>query len=428
MMGRREAVVGALGNSEIRPQFASLNERSRGTLRRFVNDWIWPRWRQILVALLFTAGLAATTGGYPLIIKHSFDSLMRADSQVLPWVLAAIVVVTTLRSVFLYLHQVTGARIVTRMVTDIQKAAFAHLINADFARLTRETTGHLVSRLTNDLTFIQQAAQVSMIAFVKDSLSVVAVIGAMLYIDWMLTIIVLTVFPVAILPLGSIGRRLRAVARRTQAELGDMTSRLTENLSGTRLIKAFRLENYAIERLNRNFEQIFQLRMKAVRARGRMGPALESLAGVAIAGVVGFAYWRILSGISTVGDFMGFITALLLAAQPIKSLGTVTTSTLEGLAAAERVYELLDEKPTVVDRPGARPLAVKSARSPSTGQFQLRHRGRPVRGRHFSLTVPAADRGARRPLRSGKSTVINSCAALRRRRRAYSSTARTCAT
>jgi subfamily B ATP-binding cassette protein MsbA len=83
---------------------------------------------------------------------------MRADSGALPWVLIAIVGITTARSLFLYLHQVTAARIVMRMVTDIQKAAFAHLINADFARLTRETTGHLVSRLTNDLTFIQQAA------------------------------------------------------------------------------------------------------------------------------------------------------------------------------------------------------------------------------------------------------------------------------
>src|SRR4030095_12845315 len=147
-------------------------------------------------------------GGYPLIIKHSFDSLMKADSQVLPWVLAAIVVVTTVRSAFLYLHQVTGARIVARMVTDIQKAAFAHLINADYARLTRETTGHLVSRLTNDLAFIQQAPHVSLTAGVRDGLSVIACVGAMLYIDWMLSLIVLAVLPLAIMPLGSIGRRL----------------------------------------------------------------------------------------------------------------------------------------------------------------------------------------------------------------------------
>ena len=95
------------------------------------------RWRW-----LFTAGLAATTGGYPLIIKHSFDTLMKADSGALPWVLVAIVGVTCARGLFLYLHQVTATRIVMRMTTDIQKAAFAHLISADYARLTRETTGH----------------------------------------------------------------------------------------------------------------------------------------------------------------------------------------------------------------------------------------------------------------------------------------------
>jgi subfamily B ATP-binding cassette protein MsbA len=387
----------------------ALDERARGTLRRFVDDWIAPRWREILVALLFTAGLAATTGGYPLIIKYSFDSLMRADSGTLPWVLAAIVVVTSARSLFLYQHQVTGSRIVIRMITDIQKAAFAHLMSADFARLTRETTGHLVSRLTNDLTFIQQAVQASMIAFVKDSLSILACIGAMLYIDWVLTLIVLSVFPLAIIPLGSIGRRLRTVAKRTQSELGDMTSRLTENLSGTRLIKAFRLESYATERLNRNFEQVFQLRLKSVRTRARMAPALEAIAGVAIAGVVGFAYWRIVSGASTVGDFMGFVTALMLAAQPIRSFGTMASTTMEGLAAAERIYELLDEKPAIVDRPGARPLEIGSgAVAFDRVSFSYATAAGRSAVKNFSLTVPGGKTAALvGPSGAGKSTLIN---------------------
>ena len=338
----------------------AIDERERSVLRRFLDDWVWPRWRQILVALLCTAGLAATTGGYPLIIRHSFDSLMKAEPGILPFVLFAIVGITASRGLFLYLHQVTTSRIVMRMTTDIQKAAFAHLINSDYARLTRDTTGQMVSRLTNDLTFIQQAAQVAMIASVKDTLSVIALLGTMLYLDWMLTLVVFAIFPLAALPVSRIGRRLKQVARRTQAELGDMTSKLTEKLSGARLIKAYRLEDYAVDRLNRVFEQVFELRMKAVRARARMGPALEALAGFAIAGVIAFAYWRISSGISTIGDFMGFVTALLLAAQPIRSIGNLTTATHEGLAAAERIYELLDEKPTVVDRPGARPLSIAS--------------------------------------------------------------------
>ena len=391
-----------------------LDEQARGTLRRFVADWVAPRWRQIALAFVFTSGLAATTGGYPLIIKHSFDALMKSDSRVLPWVIVAIVLVTTTRSIFLYLHQVASARIVMRMTTDIQKAAFAHLIGSDYARLTRETTGHLVSRLTNDLAAIQQATQLSMIAFVRDLLSVVAVLIAMLYLDWMLTLVVFAIYPVAVLPLSSIGRRLRSVARRTHAEVGDMTSRLTELLAGARLIKAFRLENYATERLNGNFEQIFQLRMKAVRVRARTGPALEALAGVVIAGVVGFAYWRIAAGISTVGDFMGFVTALLLASQPIKSLGSVAASALEGLAAAERIYELLDEKPTVIDRPDARPLAVGQGAIvfDDVGFAYATAAGsQAVEG--FSLTVPGGKTVALVGRSgAGKSTVINLVARL----------------
>jgi subfamily B ATP-binding cassette protein MsbA len=193
-----------------------------------------------------------------------------------------------------------------------------------------------------------------------------------------------------------------------------MTSRLTEVLAGVRLIKAFRLENYAIERLNGNFEQIYRLRMKAVRARGRMGPALEALAGIAIAGVVALAYWRIARGISTVGDFMGFVTALLLAAQPIKSLGMVTTSVIEGVAAAERIYELLDEKPTVVDRADARALVVRQgaivfddvgfAYATSAGSRAVENVSLTVPG---GKTVALVGRSG-----AGKSTVINLVARL----------------
>ncbi|HEU0059962.1 MAG TPA: ABC transporter ATP-binding protein [Hyphomicrobiaceae bacterium] len=392
----------------------ALNARERGLLRRFLADWIWPRWRQIVLALLFTAGLAAATAGYPLIIKAAFDSLMQPGSLALPWVLVSVIGITACRGLFLYLHQITTARIVTRMVTDIQKAAFAHLINADFARFGRETTGHLVSRLTNDLTFIQQAAQISLVAFVRDALTVMAMIAVMLSLDWAMTLVVLAACPIAIVPVRNIGRRLRSVARRTQAELGGMTSRLTEKFSGARLIKAFRLERYATERLNESFEQVFKLRMKAVRARARVASILEALAGLAIAVAIAFAYWRIASGLSTVGSFVAYVTALLLTAQAIKSLGSLSNSTSEGLAAVERVYELLDERPTVVDREGARALAVKTG-TVAFEQVGFAYPSAPLSPavKQFSLLVPGGQTAAIVGRNgSGKSTVLNLVARL----------------
>lgn len=338
-----------------RPQL-QLDAHARGLLTRFLVDWVRPRRRQLLGAMLLTGLLAAATGAYPIIIKHSFDSLIGGNLAILPWVLAAIVGVTLARSLLLYLQTVATNRIVMRMTTDLQKSAFEHLMRADFARLTRETSGRLVSRLTNDITFIQQAAQAALNTAVRDSLSIVALAGTMFYLDWVMSLIVMAVYPLAVLPIMAIGKRLRRVAKRTQGELGDMTSLLTEKLSGVRLVKAFRLEDYAVGRMNQSFEQIYGLRMRAVKSRARLDPMLEALGGLAVAAVVALAAWRISSGYATIGDFMGFVSALLMAAQPIRALGSLSTKVQEGLAAVERIYELIDEKPTIVDRPGAQPL------------------------------------------------------------------------
>ena len=173
-----------------------------------------------------------------------------------------------------------------------------------------------------------------------------------------LALIVLCVYPVAAWPIMRIGQKLRRVAKRTQSELGGMTSSLTESLSSVRLIKSFRLEGYAAKRTNQSFDEVFRLRMKAVRSRAAMDPLLEVLGGLAIAGVLALAGYRIASGISTVGDFMGFLTALALAAQPMRAFGNLNAKLQEGLAAVQRVFELLDEKPAIVDVPGAQPLKI----------------------------------------------------------------------
>ena len=172
----------------------------------------------------------------------------------LPLVLAAIVSVTAARAILLYIHAIAANRVVLRMTTDIQKAALQHLISADFARLSRDTPGRLVSRLTNDILFIQQAAQSGLIGSVRDGLSIFALAIAMIYLDWVMSLIVLGIYPLAILPVMALGRRLRRVAKQTQAQVGDMTSLLTENLSSARLIKTYRLESYAASRMNASFE------------------------------------------------------------------------------------------------------------------------------------------------------------------------------
>lgn len=388
----------------------SLDEHKRGLLKRFLREWVLPRWRELVFALFLTALLAATTGAYPMIIKASFDVLMKQqNAAALPFVLGAIVGITMLRSLFLYLQTVETNRIVMRMTTDMQKLGFAHLIWSDLARLTRDTPGRLVSKLTNDITFIQQATQAALNTAVRDVLTVCALAASMVYLDWVMSLIVLCVYPIAAIPVAAISKRLRRVAKHTQDQLGGMTSLLTEKLSSARLIKSFRLENYAAERLNASFEKVFELRMKAVRNRARIDPMLEALGGLAVTAVIAFAYWRIAAGISTVGDFMGFVTALLMAAQPIRALGNLSGRVNEGLAASESFYGLVDETPRIVDSPDAKPLSVDEGtiRFDDVAFRYDEQKGLPAISK-FSLVVPGGKTIALVGRSgAGKSTVLN---------------------
>ncbi len=328
----------------------------RGLLSRFMHDWIYPRWRELLVALFFTGILAAATGAYPMVIKFSFDTLMKGDVSWLPWVLTAIIFITAVRAVFLYLQTVATQRIVLRLTADMQSVAFRHLITSDYARLTRDTPGRLMSKLTNDVGFIQQAVLACLNTVVRDLLTVIALVASMFYLDWLISLIVLGVFPFAAGPIANISRRVRRTSTRTQHELGGMTSLLAEHLGATRLIKTFRLENYAADRVGASFEEVFRLRLKLVAVKARLESILEALAGLAVAGVIWVAYWRIASGQSTVGDFMGLTTALLMAAQPLRAVGSLTARIQEGLAAVGSLYGILDEKPTIKDAPNAQAL------------------------------------------------------------------------
>ncbi len=240
-------------------------------------------------------------------------------------------------------------------------------------------------------------------------MTVIGLVAYMIYLDPMLSMIVLGVFPIAILPIVLISQRLRRVAKQTQHQIGEMTAALTEKLAGARLIKTFRLEDYATNKLSENFEQIFRLRMKAIRARARLGPMLEAFAGLAIAGVIALATWRVSTGISTTGDFMAFMTALLMAANALRSVGNFSSGVQEGIAALERLYGLLDDMPKVVDRPGAKPLAIsKGEVAFQKVAFAYETRSDLPAVREFSLVVPGGKTVAFVGRSgSGKSTVVN---------------------
>jgi ATP-binding cassette, subfamily B, bacterial MsbA len=365
-------------------------------------------WLQLLLAFVLMSLLASASGAYPIVIKYSFEKLSNGDTTFLWQVMAIIVAVTSFKGTLDYLQSVVTSRISISLGLDMQKRLFAHILRADFERLVREPPGQFLSRIGNDLGAMQNAIVAVLTTAIKDVMTVIGLAASMFYIDWFMTLAVVALYPLAVVPISSIGKLIRKNAYKTAQQTGNSTSVLVENLSSPRLIKTFRLENYAIAKMNGEFDRVNKLRLKTIRIRAALNPILEVFGGVAVAAVIGIAAYRIGQGNKTIGDFTGFVSALLLMSQPIRAFGSLNNKVQEGLASAERYYEVLSEMPAIISAPGAKPIGkVAGAIEFQSVSFSYAA-GERNAVRDFSLTVePGTTVALVGRSGAGKSTIFN---------------------
>jgi subfamily B ATP-binding cassette protein MsbA len=364
--------------------------------------------------------VAATTALYPLLIKFIFQlydardqasvnllGLSVSPKEVVYYIAPLILLVTAAKGLSLYLQTVQTNAIVLRVTRDIQSGMFRHLVAADLARLSRDTTGSLISRFVSDVAIIRDALMRTVNNLVRDLLTVLALVGTMIWLDWMLAAAVLLLYPLVGIPIAELGRRLRKLSANMQAHVGEMTALLDESLSGARMVKTYGLEPYEIKRADGTFDRLLALMMSQVRNRSWLEPMLEVVGGLAVAGVLVFAGYQITASHKTIGDFTGFLTALIMAAAPVRAIGTLNSVLQEGLAAVQRVFVLLDEKPLITDPPNAQSLTVKSATIAFRDVSFAYGEGMPALDR-ISLEVPPGTTAALvGPSGAGKSTIIN---------------------
>ncbi len=388
-------------------QGLKLDEATWHLARRLWLDWVQPHWRRLAVAMLLMLVVAGATAAYPLLIEWAFALFEAGDMRIVTMLLPLVVLATAVKGGALYLQTVMIGAVVFRVITNLQKAMFGHLLAADLARLIRDPTGTLISRFVNDVNVMRDGMQRAATNLVRDTVTVVALVGVMIYMDWVLTLIVMVVYPLAAIPIIEIGRRLRRVSAGTQEHIGEMTAFLGESLAGARMVKTYGLEGYQERRAGDTFEGLYRFIMRAVRGRSAIDPMLEVLGGIAVGGVIAFAGYRTAVGEGSVGEFTGFITALLLLAQPVRALGTLNTAVQEGLAAVQRVFTLLDEQPQIVERPDAKPLQITDGRV-TLSEVEFGYGTDASALDHVSLDVaPGSTTALVGPSGAGKSTVLN---------------------
>lgn len=337
-------------------------EEFRGVLRRLWNEWMTPHLRSIILLTFLAVLTGAATGLYPICIKYAFEAFENKNMDFIYYAPFFIIIITGIKGFSLFALTVVTHKVVTRIETDMQLKLYTHMISSDIAQITRESPASLTQRFTTDFTFIKEALTRLSTVFLRETCSVIALLGAMIYIDWFLTLIAAVVVPFVAYPINKLGKRLRRVATITQEQMGLMAGMVSESFSGVKVAKTYEMEPYLSKKAKDAFEEIRDLRIKSAVTKGRLDPLMEMGGGAAVAMVFVLVGIRIMKGDSTIGDFSGFISALLIAAQPIRVLGNLHAILQEASSAIYRFYKVIDEKPTISNAPHAKPLKVRGGR------------------------------------------------------------------
>ncbi|HZK89543.1 MAG TPA: ABC transporter transmembrane domain-containing protein [Stellaceae bacterium] len=377
-------------------------------VRRLTKDFIRPRAGMIALAFVCMGVGASSTALRAWLTQPMLDRIFVGHQANLLLVIAgAALVLAIVKGLADYGDAVLMGRVGQRVITDVQGALYARLIRADLAYFNANASGTLISRFTNDVALLRNAAANVLAAIGKDAVTVLFLTALMFYQDWVLALASCFAFPLAIRPIVGIGRRMRRVSANTQFEFGQLTTLLSQTFQGARHVKAYSMEGYEEGRAAALFERIFRLVDRANRTRSRASPLMEALGGAAVAVVILYGGYQVINDARTPGAFFSFITALLLAYQPLKNLANLNASLQEGLAAAQRVFEVLDTEPDIQDRPSARPLRVAGGEI-RFDDVRFGYQPHAVALDDISLTVPAGSTVALvGPSGAGKSTVLN---------------------
>ncbi|MEQ8195112.1 MAG: lipid A export permease/ATP-binding protein MsbA [Rhodospirillales bacterium] len=377
-------------------------------VRRLIRDSVRPYTGRLILALIAMAVMAAATALSAWLMKPVVNDVFIGQDRAMLWIVGGAVLITFIvKGTANYVQATLMSHVGLKIIADNQNRLYAHLVHMDLPFFHDNPTGKLISRFTIDINAMRAAVSNALTGFGKDLLSLIGLVIVMFVQDWQLAAISFFVFPIAVIPIVRLGRRIRKVTANTQEETGLLTTLLEQTFQGIRVVKSYGMEAYEKSRIAAIVERLYGLTFRAARVRALSSPIMETLGGVAITVVIVYGGYRVIEQSTDPGSFFSFITALLLAYEPMKRLANLNASLQEGLAGAQRLFSVLDVEPGITERPGVGDLIVKD------GEIRLETvsfayvDGHPAL-ENVSLAVPAGKTVALvGPSGAGKSTVLN---------------------
>ncbi len=327
-------------------------------LYRRLLEFVKPYWTRLAGAMVCMLFVSAATSGSAFLVKPVLDDVFfKKDLTMLKLIPLAIIALFMIKGLADYGQAYLMSYVGQRIIADLREKIYNHLQSLSLSFFTRNPTGMLMSRITNDVNMVQGAVTDAVTGLLKDFFTIIGLVAVVFYRDWRLAIVALVVFPVAVYPIVKFGRKLRSYSVRSQTAMGDISTILLETISGNRIVKAFNMEDYERKRFARENHRLFEISMKSVRVRAISHPLMEFLGGLGIAFIVFYGGYNVIKGAATPGTFFSFLAALLMLYEPVKRLSGVNNAVQQGLAAASRIFEVLDTVPEIRNKPMAKTLS-----------------------------------------------------------------------
>lgn len=324
--------------------------------------YVKPYWARILIASLCALGVSGATAFAAWLVQPALDNIfIKKDMQMLLMIPLAILGIYLIKGFCNYYQAYMMLYVGNRVVMDVRNDLYSHTAIMPIQFFTQHSTGKLLSRILNDVGIINHAVSSSIKDLIQNIVTVIALTGVVFYRDWRLAFIACLALPLAYYPLIKLGKRLRRISKQGQEEISGITSILHETFTGTSVVKAFGMESNEIEKFRDKNYKLFKVKMKGVKLAEISTPLMEFIGAIAVSLIIWYGGYQVIHGISTPGTFFSFLTALIMMYSPLRTLTRTNIAIQQSLAAAERIFSILDmDTERIIDRGTAELKGIKN--------------------------------------------------------------------
>ena len=309
---------------------------------------------KLVIAMVGMVIVAGFNAAQAYMVKPLLDEIfVNKDKALLNILPLALLAIFLIKGVFYFIYSYLLEWVGQCVIRDLRNRIYAHLNRLSLSFFHHTPTGELISRIINDVNLLQGAVSHALIRILRDFVSVIGLLGVIFVMDWRLACMSMIFLPMAAAPIVIFGKKFRRVSTRFQQSMGEATNILHETIGGARIVKAFCMEKQEEKRFASQIQHLFNTLMTETKYRCLSHPMIEFMGGVGIALIIWFGGMQVLNGSSTMGAFMSFLTALIMLYEPVKGVSKINSTIQSGLAAATRIFNLLDIEPDIKEKSGA---------------------------------------------------------------------------